>query len=441
MDTATTARKHLNADALFRLLRSDFKAVSDPRPYPDIALADALMAAYALFALKAPSLLAFDKQWRANEFNFKAIFGLKNVPCDTQMRTILDEVDPQQLRPAFASIFRQLQRGKALEPFVFWKGYYLMASDGTCYHASENVHCPACLEKKSRNGVTTYYHQMLGLALVHPDRKEVIPLCPEPIVKQDGSQKNDCERNATKRALGHFRREHPHLPVIVVEDALSANAPHVQDLRERNIRFILGVKPGSHAFLFQQLREADDAGRTQVLTQEDEQGVLHHFRWLRDVSLNEANPEERVHLLDYWEIHRDGTIRHFTWITDLAVAADNVWRLMRGGRARWRIENETFNTLKNQGYQFEHNFGHGEKHLSVVFAMLMMLAFLVDQTQQLCDALFQAVWEKMGSKRLLWERVRSLFHDFRLESMRQLYEFLLHFQPQPASPAIPANSS
>jgi hypothetical protein len=87
-------------------------------------------------------------------------------------------------------------------------------------------------------------------------------------------------------------------------------------------------------------------------------------------------------------------------VTDLRVSTRNVYTLMRGGRARWKIENETFNTLKNQGYHFEHNYGHGEQNLSVVFAMLMMLAFLVDQTQQLCCALFRAVWAKFGSKRL-----------------------------------------
>jgi hypothetical protein len=84
----------------------------------------------------------------------------------------------------------------------------------------------------------------------------------------------------------------------------------------------------------------------------------------------------------------------------------------------------TFNTLKNQGYHFEHNYGHGEQNLSVVFAMLMMLAFLVDQTQQLCCALFRAVWAKLGSKRLLWERMRALFYDYRLHSMRELLEAL-----------------
>src|SRR5216683_1759728 len=88
--------------------------------------------------------------------------------------------------------------------------------------------------------------------------------------------------------------------------------------------------------------------------------------------------------------------------------------------------NAGFNTLKNQGYNFEHNYGHGQQNLSVVFAMLMMLAFLVDQTQQLCCALFQAVWAKLGSKRLLWERMRALFYDYRLESMRELFEALLY---------------
>ena len=113
-------------------------------------------------------------------------------------------------------------------------------------------------------------------------------------------------------------------------------------------------------------------------------------------------------------------------MTDLRVSKRNVYHLIRGGRARWKIENETVNTLKNQGYNFEHNYGHGEQNLSVVFATMMMLAFLVDQVQQLCCALFRAVWAKLGSKRLLWERMRALFYDYRLESMRELLEALLY---------------
>ena len=131
----------------------------------------------------------------------------------------------------------------------------------------------------------------------------------------------------------------------------------------------------------------------------------------------------RVNFIEYWEMGGD-QVQHFSWVTDLRVSTRNVYKLMRGGRARWKIENETFNTLKNQGDNFEHNDGHGEQHLSVVCALRMMLAFLVDQSQQLCCALFRAVWAKLGSKRLLWERLRALFYDYLLESMRELLEAL-----------------
>ena len=154
-------------------------------------------------------------------------------------------------------------------------------------------------------------------------------------------------------------------------------------------------------------------------------GVVHRFRFVNDVPLNASNADVRVNFIAYWEIG-NGQPQHFSWVTDLRVSKRTVYRLMRGGRARWKIENETFNTLKNQGYNFEHNYGHGEQNLSVVFAMVMMLAFLVDQTQQLCCALFRAVWTKLGSKRLLWERMRALFYDYALQSMRQLFETLLY---------------
>jgi hypothetical protein len=99
---------------------------------------------------------------------------------------------------------------------------------------------------------------------------------------------------------------------------------------------------------------------------------------------------------------------------------------MRGGRARWHIANETFNTLKNQGYHVEHNFGHGYQHRSVVFAVRMRLAFFVEQVQQRCCPLCQAVWAKLGSKRRLWERLRALFYDYALASMRPLFEALFY---------------
>jgi hypothetical protein len=419
---ARKARKHLSADSLVHMLRSAFDRVADPRKGDsEISLGDALMSGFAMFALKDPSLLAFDERRHDPKDNFRTIYGIDRVPSDTQMRAILDPVKPEELRPLFGDVFRRLQRGKALEAFVYLDGHYLLSLDGTTYFSSEKVHCASCLEKHHRGGGITYSHQLLGATLVHPDLKEVIALAPEPIVNQDGHTKNDCERNATRRWLQHFRREHPHLPVIIVEDGLSANAPHLRDLRAARVHYIIGVKHGDHGFLFEHLRAEDEAGRTQHLTQVDPAtGVLHHFRWHHAVPLNESNLHELVNVLEYWEVQADGSVLYFSWITDLTLTADNVYAVMRGGRARWKIENETFNTLKNQGYHLEHNYGHGEYNLSVVLALLMMLAFLVDQTQQLCCPLFQAAWHKMGTKRHLWEELRIFFRTFVFSSMTDL---------------------
>ena len=267
---------------------------------------------------------------------------------------------------------------------------------------------------------------MLGAALIHPDRREVIPLMPEPIVKQDGTEKNDCERNAAKRFMAKLRQDHPHLQFIVTEDGLSSNAPHIETLHDYACHYILGVKEGDHAYLFEQVQVAEQEGRVTHYERRDRgAGIVHQFRFMNDMPLNAARSDVRVHFIEYWEVSQDN-VQHCSWVTDFRVTKQHVDKRMRGGRARWKIEHETFNTLKNQGDNFDHNYGHGEQHLSVVLAMLMMLAFLVDQTQQLCCALFQAVWAKLGSKRLLWERIRALFFDYALESMRQLLEALFY---------------
>src|SRR6267143_1102543 len=422
---APKGRKYLSADALFRLVRSGFANIADDRDGDEaLSSTDALMSAFAMFSLKSPSLLAFDKQ-RA-EGNLGTIYGIDHVPCDTSMRERLDPMSPESLRPSFTGVFRQLQRGKALEAMTLLDGHYLVALDGTGYFSSKTIHCASCLQKQHRNGSITYYHQMLGAAIIHPDKREVIPLMPEPIIKQDGTEKNDCERNAAKRFIAKLRQDHPHLKFIITEDSLSSNAPHIETLHDHGCHYILGVKEGDHAYLFKQVQAAEEAGRVTSYDRHDRAaGVVHRFRFVNDMPLNESRSDVRVNFIEYWEVSPD-KVQHFSWVTDFRVNKANVYKLMRGGRARWKIENETFNTLKNQGDNFDHNYGHGEQNLSVVLAVLMMLAFLVDQTQQLCCALFRAVWEKLGSKRLLWERMRALFFGYALESMRQLLEALFY---------------
>jgi hypothetical protein len=428
-------RKHLNADALFAAMRTGFSTIQDHRPGEvQHSLADTLMAGFAMFSLKDPSLLAFDERRLAGPHNLRTIYGMKSIPCDTSMREILDGIDPEYLRSLFKCAFRPLQRGKILEKMVFMEDGYLINLDGTGNFSSKKLYSDACMEKVSANGEVTYYLQTVGAAIVHPDYKEVIPLCPEIIRKQDGSTKMDCERNAIRRLLGKLRQDHPHLKLIVNEDALGSNAPHIEDLEENNLRYILGVKKGDHKFLFEFVGRAVENGEAVelVIPDEKKEDVFHYFRIVYNAPLNKSNQDRLVTFVEYLEYNqKTGKTQHFSWITDLEITEENVYLFMRGARARWKIENETFNTLKNQGYQFGHNFGLGKQHLSEVFVLLMMLAFLVDQIQQLCCPLFRAAWKKWKTKRSLWEKVRSKFHEFYIETMEDLYRSLLNHTPVP----------
>jgi hypothetical protein len=265
---------------------------------------------------------------------------------------------------------------------------------------------------------------MLGAALLHPDRRAVMPLMPERISKQDGMDKNDGERHAAKRCIVKLRQDPPRLQLIVTEDSLSSNAPHIQVLQDDHLHSLLGVQEGDQAYWFEPVEAAEHAGRvTSDDRDEPETGLRPRLRCVSDVPLNASNADLRVNFLAWWEWDQD-QVQPLSWVTDLRVNKGTVYQLMRGGRARWRMENETCTTLKNQGYHFEHNVGQGYQQLSVVLAVLMLLAFFVDQVQQIGCPLFQAVWAKLGRKRRLWERMRALCYDDALESMRHLFEAL-----------------
>jgi len=443
-------KSKLSAKSLIATAREIFKKVKEPikggqGSAKEISIADCLTGALAIFKLKYPSLLQFE-QSKVKEHiaqNLKNLFGLRRVPCDTYMRERLDEIDLKDLRKAFTSIFADVQRGKYLEKFAFLEGKYLLLSDGTGFFSSHTVHCNNCCEKHHKNGSVTYYHQMLAGVIAHPEFKEVIPICPEPIMKEDGSTKNDCERNAAERLLRDFRREHPHLSIIVVEDALASNGPHIKLLIELDMSFITVVKESGNESLFDWVNSfnwddeslRDSSQGTHNFT--DEEGKTHKFRFVNKVPINETHKDLKVNFLEYWIVGKRGeTLYHNSWITDMTISSENVYTIAQGGRVRWHIENETFNTLKNQGYQFEHNFGHGNKNLSTAFAMLMMLAFLIDQLEQLCCGLFQGALKKEHSRKsYLWRIIRSLFDTHIILSWKSLYEAII-YESQRAIPVL-----
>jgi hypothetical protein len=419
--TQQREKKHLSAVGLLSEVRKVFKKIPSTRSRnKKVSLTDSLMSALAMFSLKSSSLLAFDKSYRTKMTvnNLGSLYGIKHAPSDTYMREELDEVDPSKLRIAFLSVFKAAQRGKLLEQYSFL-GSHLITVDGTGMFNSEKISCENCCEKHHRNGRTDYYHQVLVSAIAHPDIRQVIPLCPELINKQDGTLKNDCERRAMGRFLVSLKREHPRLNATILSDALYSNTPQVNEIKSFGYHFIINVKPKGNKTLFEFI-SGISLTETNIVVGKNR----YKFRYVNQILLNNAKNAPLVNFLECFATEVKGKKekeKHFTWVTDHVITNDNVYEIMRGGRTRWKIENETINTLKNQGYQFEHNFGHGYKNLTSVFAMLMVLAFFIDQIQEAACGLFKAALQKTETRRTLWEKVRSYFHTYFVKSWEDLF--------------------
>jgi len=423
-------RKYLSADGLHRVVRQSLYKEKLPEcKKSDFSWEDCIMSGLAIFGLKFPSLLKFEegKEDAVIRRNLRNLYNVNKAPSDTCLRERIDMLSPRNFRRPFKVIFAFLQRGKVLERYLYFGKHYIVSVDGTGQYSSNKVHCKNCCEKHHRDGEITYYHQMLGASIVHPDEKVVIPLAPEPIVKGDGNNKNDCERNAAKRLLRDFRREHPHLNVIIVEDALAANHPHLSLLDELKLQYVVGIKSGDHDFLFDWIKHTK--AKELVITKNK---VKNTFRYVNNVPLNDKHFDYRVNVIEYWEEKPNRNRQYFSWITSFKITDENVFDLMRAARSRWKIENETFNTLKNQGYNFEHNYGHGNNNLCSVMTMLMLLAFLIDQVQYLCCSLRKKLKEKLGPWYAVFEKIRAMFQIIVWDSWAQLYELLI--DPRAHSP-------
>jgi len=366
-----------------------------------------------------PSLLAFQQRMQDNMqcCNLKTMFGVNAIPSDAVLRKVIDAVDTQKIYPCFSMLFQHLQRGKQLFPYKLESDHYLIAIDGSQYFSSEKINCPSCLTYKGTKSKTRYSHQILQAVMLHPDMRQVLPLAPEPIINTDGNEKNDCERNAGKRLVGKIRATHPKLKIMITGDGLYSNQPFIDALKVSDMSYVLVAKPTDHKALFQCVEELESLQGVEHMELIDQKGRRHRYRWVNQVLLNASANADHVNFFEYWLIVDQKATYHNSWVTDQQVGKHNVVELVKAGRSRWKIENETFNTLKNQGYHLEHNFGHGHQFLSNNFFALNLLAFFIHQILELCDCGYQYCRSKFSSRQEYWNNLRAairimLFVDY-----------------------------
>lgn len=403
-------KKHLSFNALRKMLSRRFLEIPDSRQETKVEHVehDVLMSGFAMMFYQDSSLLEFQQRLEEaiHKNNLQTLFQVESIPKDSQMREVIDEVESRELESLFEDFLRPLQRGKHLEGYRVLGDYYLISVDGSGYFSSDKIHCSGCLKKETKKGKIWYEHEIVQAALMHPDKRQVFPLAPEEVRNTEGRGKQDCEIEAGKRLVRKIRRSHGKLKIIIVGDSLYSKQPFMEALAEEGMRYVLVVKGDDHKLLMEWVNEQRQMKEVSRLEVKDQKGRLHIYEWINEVPLNGNKKTLWVNYFEYWLVDGGKVTYHNSWVTDFSVSEGNVTKLVRMGRCRWKIENETFNTLKNQGYHIEHNFGHGEKHLSINFLLLNLLAFFMHQIFELTDPLYQECRRAFGSRRNLWDHLR-----------------------------------
>ena len=396
-------------------------------------MADIGMAAFSTFFMQSPSFLAHQTALERGRgtSNCRTLFAMEKIPSDNHIRSMLDPVAPDMLLPMFGECLAVLEKDGGLAAFQRLGGHVLIALDGTEYFCSQKLNCPNCSSRARANGHTEHFHSLVSAALVAPGHDRALPLEPEFIAPQDGTEKQDCEARAMHRWLGLHGPRYARLKPIYLGDDLCSRQATCEAVRAVGGHFLFTAKPTSHKTLYSWLDGAEVPSIEQRVKQRA-RFVTYRYRWLEGVPIRDGKDAMLVNWLEIEILDPAGEVTYRnSFLTDLPVAKDNVAELAACGRARWKIENESFNTLKTKGYNLEHNFGHGQQHLSAVLVTMNLIAFAMHTVADLVDAAWKAARVAVGARKRFFEDLRAITTYLVFPTWGQLVETLRTGQPPP----------
>ncbi len=425
--------KSLTLEAIVELLATTFGELEDPRAADQLTypLHDPLMSGFALMFFPHPSLLPFQRalQQKRRRCHLQTIFGVPEVPSDTQMREIRDGVEPEPLRALLPQLCEKVRRAgwgsrcTTTRPSGQHQGtYYTVALEGSEYCPSTKVQCPHCLRQPDAKGQVHYSHLGVGATLGQAGSHQGVPVDAEAVRNPTAeSHPQDCELTAGKRRIARLRREHRQMALIVIGEDLYSHVPFVEQLQPLRLPYVLVAKPDSHPTLMATVAAAEAHGVSQPGQWEEGSGTrrrIYTYRIVRQAPLAAENPVP-VTFVEVGEHAAGGELLyHNSWITDLDVTAENVAGVVRIGRTRWKIEHEQLNVQKNHGDELTHTYGHGQHGLSRVFYLLNLLAYVAHVSVELGDRLYQRCRAR-ESRRELGAALRTRLHAVLVASWAQ----------------------
>jgi hypothetical protein len=402
------------------------------------SMRDIAMAGFSPFFMQCPSFLAHQRQICEGighgRSNCQTLFDMENIPSVNHIRAHLDDVEPSSLYALFDDALAAVETAGALPSLTSLNGATLIALDGTQYFCSNKLSCPNCSTRKHANGQVDYFHTVVAASIVKPGKNWVLPLRPEFIEPQQGYDKQDCESRATRRWLALNASRYSKLNPIYLGDDLYSNQPVCEEVLAVGAHFLFVCKPDSHKTMSEYLMGVGVSSRSRKIKR-GKKFFTYNWRWMLTLPIRDGKDALDVNWLEIAIRDASGKITYRnSFITDLPVDADNVEDLAAAGRARWKIENETFNTLKTKGYNLEHNFGHGKNNLSAVLATLNLIAFAIHLAAELADTTWKAAIHAAGSRVRFFNNMRALTAYLLFPSWDRLLKTLA-FQLGPPLPS------
>lgn len=424
----------LDFNNLVSKLHHQLEQLPDHRSGKNISysIKDAALSAFSVFFTQFPSFLAYQQAMEKSKgrSNGGSLFQIKKIPCDNQIRSLLDPLKPQELYPLFKEIFAELEQSGKLEPFRVLNGQLLLSMDGTGYFSSHAIHCSNCQSLTTPHGETIYYHTAITPVIVRSGCAQVISLAPEYIVPQDGSAKQDCERMAAKRWVEQHAAQFKPYSVSVLGDDLYSNQPLCLLFLAHKLNFILVCKPDSHQTLYEWVTSLAASADLEQVTLRRFNGrftEIVNCRFVEEVPLRAGQDALLVNWLEITINHsKTGEQLYFnTFVTNHPLTAQTVIPIAEAGRTRWKIENENNNTLKTKGYHLEHNFGHGQQYLASFLLTLNLLAFLFHTVLDLVDAKYRLLRQALGPRATFFNDLKTLTRYLYFDSWQHLLDFMI----------------
>ena len=384
-----------------------------------------------MFFTQCPSFLAYQKamQQKKGQNNAQTLFQIDDFPTDNHVRNMLDPVPPKELFPVYDSVYQAFREQGILDTFQSVHNTRLIALDGTWYFSSDKIHCDNCSRIEHKKGEITYYHSAITPVIVAPGQPYAIPLRPEFIIPQDGRTKQDCEINAGKRWLDNNGAFYNTGHDTLLGDDLYAHQPFCRRALRNNYHFIFVCKPDSHKHLYQWvelLEPGEDLHELKVRVKHKGKWENHTYRYANAVPLVDGERALEVNWCEVVITNKKGKrLYKNAFISDLKITDENVAGIVAAGRARWKIENENYNTLKTKGYHLEHNFGHGQQHLSSLLVTLNILAFLFHSFLTFCDDAYRLIRATLPTRKTFFHDIRALLRYMCFPSWEALMDFMM----------------